>query len=283
MSNQTFKNPKTILSMHNIRPSKTLSQNFIMDFSTVEKIVKKSLLDKNDIVMEVGAGLGVLTEAISYNVKKVFAVEIDRRLLPLLQERVVENSLQNVQVINQDIMRMDIAEVLKTDEKLVLFGNLPYSISSQIIIKAIKNRSKITKAVFMLQKELADRLVADVGTKEYGRLSVMLSYCADIKKIADFKPDCFFPKPKVNSSVIKIEFKNEKTSNEDFFFKVIKCAFSKKRKTIFNSLAMSDINIDKNKLKNIFETINIDKNRRAETFTYQEFIKLKDALHSFYN
>ena len=272
-----MKHPKIILNSYDLKPNKNLGQNFIIDFSVAEKIVSESGLNPHNTVLEIGAGLGMLTLAISKKVKKVFAIETDRKLIPIL----IEKKEKNVEVICENIMGFDFDKLIKNNDKIVIMGNLPYYIASQIIIKIIKKRDVIKKAVLMTQKEMADRIVAKIGTKSYGRLSVALAYCADVKKIADFTPNCFFPKPKVSSSVILIDFNKERTKNEKLFFEVVKSAFSKRRKTIKNALIMGELKLEKKRVENIFDKLNINEKRRAETFSVEEFIKIKDELTLF--
>jgi len=165
----------------------------------------------------------------------------------------------------------------------VVMGNLPYNISSQILVQLIKSRSALTRAVFMIQKELSQRITAQPGCKDYGRLSVMLGYCANIKKIADVKASVFFPKPKVDSEVLELKFKKGleyPANDETYFFSVIKAAFGNRRKILKNALAASALNIDANTAQNILEKSGIDPVRRAETLTIEEFVKLSNNLGS---
>ena len=166
--------------------------------------------------------------------------------------------------------------------KIVVLGNLPYNISSQVVIQLMKSRSVINRAILMFQKEVAQRIIAKPGCKDYGRLSVMLQYCADITKLIDLSASLFFPKPKVASEVLEIKFKNTinyQAKDETFFFRVIKAAFSKRRKTLKNALSKSGLDVDAATANNVLESSGIDPVRRAETLSVQEFVTLSNSLY----
>ena len=274
--------PRTLLAAHNIRPKKQLGQNFIVDPAFTEMIVKRAGILPEDIVLEIGAGLGVLTIPLARRAKKVFAVEKDRQIIPLLNMEVLVSGLTNISIIEKDIMSLDIKALVEDmGKKIVVMGNLPYNISSQILVQLIRSREGISRAVLMFQKELAQRITAETGCKDYGRLTVMLRYCSDIKKLADAKASLFFPKPKVDSQILELKFKKEidhKAADEPFFFKVIKAGFGNRRKTLKNALAASELNIDPNTAKGVLEKSGIDPIRRAETLTVEEFVKLSNNL-----
>ena len=188
----------------------------------------------------------------------------------------------NIIIIEKDILSVDInALVEDMGGKIVVMGNLPYNISSQILVQLIRSRKGIRRAVLMFQKELAQRITAEIGCKDYGRLTVMLRYCSDIKKLVDAKASLFFPKPKVDSEILELKFKKDidyKAVDEPFLFKVIKAGFGNRRKTLKNALAASELNIDPNTAKRVLETSGIDPVRRAETLTVEEFVTLSNTL-----
>lgn len=274
--------PKILLAAHNIHPKKQLGQNFIVDPSFTEMIVKRAGILPEDIILEIGAGLGALTIPLARRAKKVFAVEKDRQIIPILNTEILVSGLTNISIIEKDILSVEIKALVENmGGKIVVMGNLPYNISSQILVQLIRSREGISRAVLMFQKELAQRITAEAGCKDYGRLTVMLRYCSDIKKLADAKASLFFPKPKVDSQIIELKFKKEidhKAADESFLFKVIKAGFGNRRKTLKNALAASELNIDPNTAKGVLEKSGIDPIRRAETLTVEEFVKLSNNL-----
>ena len=274
--------PRILLAAHNISPKKQLGQNFIIDPTFTEKIVKRAGILPEDIVLEIGAGLGALTIPLARRARKVIAIEKDRQIVPILNTEVLVSGLTNISIIEKDILSVDISALIEDmDGKIVVMGNLPYNISSQILVQLIRSRAGISRAVLMFQKELAQRLTADSGCKDYGRLTVMLRYCSDIRKLVDAKASLFFPKPKIDSTVLELRFKKEidyKAVDELFFFKVIKSAFGNRRKTLKNALAASELDIDPDTAKRVLEKSGIDPIRRAETLTVEEFVRLSNTL-----
>lgn len=245
--------------------------------------MNRSGIVPEDVVLEIGAGLGALTIPVGRIVKQVFAVEKDRKIIDILKTEILASNLSNVVIIEKNILKIDIKSLAEgVGRKIVVMGNLPYNISSQILVQLIHSREAVTRAVFMLQKELAQRITAQPGCKDYGRLTVMLRYCSDIKKIADVNASIFFPKPKVDSEVVEFRFKEKleyPANDESFLFSVIKAAFGNRRKILKNALAASALNIDASDAKNILQQSGIDPRRRAETLTVEEFVKLSNHLN----
>ena len=274
--------PRILLAAHNIRPKKQMGQNFIVDPGFTEKIVKLAEILPEDIILEIGAGLGALTIPLARRAQKVFAVEKDRQIIPILNLEILVSGLTNISIIEKDILSVDVKALVEDmGGKIVVMGNLPYNISSQILVQLIRSRGGISRAVLMFQKELAQRITAEIGCKDYGRLTVMLRYCSDIKKLVDVKASLFFPKPKVDSQILELKFKKEidhKAVDEPFFFKVIKSGFGNRRKTLKNALSASDLNIDPNTATMVLEKSGIDPIRRAETLTVEEFVRLSNTL-----
>ena len=274
--------PRILLAAHNISPKKQLGQNFIIDPAFTEKIVKRAGILPEDIILEIGAGLGALTIPMARRANKVVAIEKDRQIIPILNMEILVSGLTNISIIEKDILSVDInALVEDMGRKIVVMGNLPYNISSQILVRLIRSREGISRAVLMFQKELARRITANAGCKDYGRLTVMLRYCSDIRKLIDAKASLFFPKPKVDSEILELKFKeeiNHKADDELFFFKVIKSGFGNRRKTLKNALAASELNIDPDTAKRVLEKSGIDPIRRAETLTVEEFVRLSNTL-----
>ncbi len=274
--------PRTLLSTWTLSPKKQYGQNFLSDPKTAEMIVSRSFISKEDILLEIGAGLGALTVPLALASEKVYAVEKDVNLLPLLKSELNAKNIDNVIIVNENILETDIDGIAaKHGRKLTVIGNLPYNISSQVLVKLINQRSCISRAVLMFQKELSERICAMPGGKDYGRISVMLRYCADIVKIADIKSALFFPKPRIDSQIIEIRFRESPAfpaHDEKFLFRVIKAAFGKRRKTLKNSLSGSELEIDANTALSALNSAGIDPARRAETLAVEEFVRLSNAV-----
>ncbi len=277
-----MRSPRTILKSLNMHAKKQLGQNFLADPSTAEMIVNRSNISEGDVVMEIGPGLGALTIPLARRANKLYAVEKDRDMIPILKTELLMTGLENVELINEDILRVDIESVWEKNRlPMVVMGNLPYNISSQVMIKLISSRKRVRRAVFMLQKELAERLCAEPGKKDYGRLSAVLQYCAEIRSVAEVKAHLFHPRPKVDSEVIEISFfENPEfpARDEEFLFAVIKAAFSKRRKTLKNALTRSELAVETALCNLALENAGIEPARRAETLGIEEFVKLSHAL-----
>ncbi|MCP4347219.1 MAG: ribosomal RNA small subunit methyltransferase A [Desulfobacterales bacterium] len=276
--------PRTLLAAWNLYPKKQLGQNFLSDPSTAEMIVRRSGILPEDVVLEIGAGLGALTVPLARAAKKVYAVEKDSHLVGLLKTELLAAGISNVVLIEQNILNVDTEALSKeAGPRLTVMGNLPYNISSQVLVKLIMSRAIVKRAVLMFQKELARRITAQSGCKDYGRLTVMLQYCSDIKTVADVRASLFFPKPNVDSEVVEIRFKSapdHPANDEKFLFSVIKAAFGQRRKTLKNALAGSELRLDAGTAGHALEKSGIDPSRRAETLSVSEFVRLSDYLES---
>lgn len=277
--------PRTLLASKSLYPKKQLGQNFLKDPSTGQMIVDRSTLFPEDIVFEIGSGLGALTLPAARQVKRVYAVEKDPQVAEVLQAELANNDIHNVILINKDILSVDINGISETENrKLVVLGNLPYNISSQILIALLNAKQSIDRASLMFQKEVAQRLAAGPGSKNYGRLSVMLQYSADVKKLATVGAHLFLPKPKVASEVIEIRFKNkieQPVADEALLSAVVKAAFSTRRKTLKNALANISTRNNAESIKNILAHAEIDISRRAESLAVAEFVALTNAFFEF--
>ncbi len=275
--------PRILLDAWQIRAKKQLGQNFLRYPATAEKIVEQARLTPADTVLEIGAGLGALTVPAARRTARVYAVETDRRITGLLRAEILAAGLENVRIIEKSILSLDISDIAAgADGRFVIMGNLPYHISSQVLVRLIQARRSIHRATLMFQKELADRLLASPGTKAYGRLTVMLAYCADIQRLMNVSADSFFPRPKVDSTVLGIRFKSTLDAapqDEAFFHHVIKAAFSKRRKTLKNALAGSHLELSPQAATDALVDAGIDPVRRAETLTVDEFVRLSNRLN----
>jgi len=269
------------------RAKKQLGQNFLIDPSTAKLIVDRSGIDPHDVVLEIGAGFGALTIPAAQAAKKIFTVEKDRAVIPILQSELSSRNIDNAVILNTDILKLDIAALAQAEGcSLIVIGNLPYNISSQILIHLMAARQAIRKAVLMFQKELAERIGASPSGKDYGRISVMVQYLADIKPFAQIKAHLFSPKPRVDSQVIEIIFKNKKpisAESEEFFFQVVKAGFGKRRKNLKNALSGSELKISAQTALSALEQAGIDPERRAETLSVPEFVTLSNRLLAVQN
>ncbi|MBW2443685.1 MAG: ribosomal RNA small subunit methyltransferase A [Deltaproteobacteria bacterium] len=274
--------PRNLLKAWELKPKKRLGQNFLTDPSTARTIIARADLSADDVVLEIGAGLGALTIPLAMAVKKVYAVEKDDQLIELLKAELLANRITNCEVIAQNILEMKLDTIAAaTPQKLTVVGNLPYGISSQILIKLIQSRSAIERAVLMFQKELAQRIGSEPGGRQYGRITAMLRYCADIRFLADIKASVFYPPPKVDSTVIEITFKATTIygpHDEDMLYKVIKAAFGNRRKTLKNALTAAGLQIESQIALQALSGAGIDPTRRAETLSPSEFVALSVSL-----
>jgi len=232
--------------------------------------------------MEIGAGLGALTIPLAKIAGRVYAVETDSQLTPLLKTELLVHKLTNVEIIEKNILSVDIHSLAKRlDRRLIVMGNLPYNISSQVLIQLIETRHHVNRAILMFQKELARRITASPGNKDYGRLTVMLSYCAETKSIATIAPSLFYPAPKIDSEVVEVNFNISRTyppHDENKLFQVIKAAFGNRRKTLKNALSTSGLHIDPQIAHQALTAAGIDPGRRAETLDAAEFVALQLSL-----
>ncbi len=274
--------PKALLNAWNLRPKKKFGQHFLVDPSTADMIVRHSRITSDDTVIEIGAGLGALTIPLAKMARRVYAVEKDAQLTQLLKTELRVHKLTNVDIIEDNILNFNIQVLAENfDRPLVVIGNLPYNISSQVLIQLIEARSNVNRAVLMFQKELARRITAKPGIKDYGRLTVMLAYCSAIRSVATIAAALFYPAPKIDSEVVEINFdvtREYPPHDEDMLFEVIKAAFGNRRKTLKNSLSSSGLHIEPQIAEQALIAAGIDPGRRAETLDAAEFVALQISL-----
>ena len=278
-----MESPLKILKRYRIRPVKRLGQSFLVDNNITSRIVDASKIGRDDTVVEIGAGLGTMTSMIAERAKKVVALEIDPKLVNVLNEELKE--ISNIEIIHTDVLRYDFSSPLGGSGKIKVIGNIPYNISSQILFRLIEFRDHISSATLMFQKEVADRITASPGTKEYGILSVIIPMYAVLSTIMTVPSSCFHPKPKVDSAVLKMDMREDPLyplDNYDIFLKTVKTAFSKRRKTLANNL--KDMNVARSKgvdVSALLDEAGIDGQRRGETLTVEEFGRLSNrVIHS---
>ena len=282
----SHKATKEVVQKHNFKFSKSLGQNFLIDTNVIDRILEGARVQEGDYVIEVGPGIGTLTKEMGRTAEKVVAIEIDKTLIPILEETLAD--FPNIEVINQDILKVNVQELVK--EKLnggpvKLIANLPYYITTPIVMKFLEEDIPVTDIVVMVQKEVADRMNAQPNSKDYGALSVAVQYYCDTEIVAKAPRHMFMPQPNVDSTVIGLHVREEKkynVDNEDIFFKTVKASFGQRRKTLLNSLGGLGF-LSKDQIKVALQEANIDEKRRGETLSIEEFASLSNAVNRIHN
>ena len=282
----TLEKTKNIMRINNIKANKRFGQNFLIDDNILENIVKSAEITNNDLVIEIGPGLGNLTEYLLEKAAYVILVEIDNNMINILNDRYKNNN--NYILLNNDILKVNVDEIIENIEnklnrkfeKIKVVANLPYYITTPIIFKLLQNENRINEITVMVQKEVAERIVAKNKTKDYGILTLMVNYLgtSDIKLIVP--NNSFIPAPNVTSAVIKIT-KNKRftVKDEELLFKLIHSSFAQRRKKIINSLESTKfLNMSKPELEKLFNECNISLNARAEELELQDYIKIVDII-----
>jgi dimethyladenosine transferase len=272
-----------IIGKYGFHFQKKYGQNFLIEKNIIENIISSSGIDKDDCVLEIGPGIGTMTEYLCKNSKFVIAVEIDKNLIPILEETLKD--YDNKIIINQDILKTDISDLslkYNNGKPIKVVANLPYYITTPIIMGLFEKNVPLKSITVMIQKEVADRMRSKPKTKDYGALALAVQFYSKPEVIAEVSKNCFIPRPKVSSSVIKLT-KFEKppinVKNEKFMFKVIRAAFNQRRKTLQNALSTLDIKIKKEELLEIFKELNLEEKVRGEALTLDEFARLADRLY----
>ncbi len=272
-----------IREKHGFRHSKSLGQNFLSDIHIIEDIVDGSDIEPEDLVIEIGPGMGVLTAAAAERAGKVIAVEIDKKLIPILKETLAE--YDNVEVINADIMKTDLTEIVEANRpadggKVRVIGNLPYYITTPIIMKLLEESVPADSITIMMQKEVADRIKAEPGGKDYGALTVAVGFYCTITHVADAPKEVFVPRPKVDSTVIRLDLRKEcpvDLIDQKIFFETVKGGFGQRRKTLLNSLT-GVRGLPKPEIADALDAAGIDPKRRAETLSLDEFAAVANEI-----
>ena len=275
---------KDVVEKHGFKFSKSLGQNFLIDTNVIDRILEGARVKEGDYVIEVGPGIGTLTKEMGRSAEKVVAIEIDKTLIPILEETLAD--FPNIEVINQDILKVNVQELVK--EKLnggpvKLVANLPYYITTPIVMKFLEEDIPVTDIVVMVQKEVADRMNAKPNTKDYGALSVAVQYYCDTEIVAKAPRHMFVPQPNVDSIVIGLHVRDEKkyvVDNEEIFFKTVKASFGQRRKTLLNSLGGLGF-LSKDEIREALQAANIDEKRRGETLSIDEFANLSNEINKF--
>jgi len=274
--------PKEILHQYRIKPNKKLGQSFLIDINVINRISDAADITQDDVVVEIGAGIGVLTESIARKTKKVIAVEIDRNLVEVLKDKL--GGYDNVEVHSGDILKFDFNSISETyKSKIKVIGNVPYNISSPLIFRLLSFRPVISDFMLMLQKEIVQRLVSVPNNKIYGVPSVILQMFATVEKILDVPSTCFYPQPKVESAIVKGTFREKPffpLQDEIFFTSLVKAAFAQRRKMLINNLKKSKLlaDVEEEKIREVLSSACIDCKRRGETLSVEEFGKLSNLF-----
>jgi 16S rRNA (adenine1518-N6/adenine1519-N6)-dimethyltransferase len=272
---------KRELAEYGLTPRKRWGQHFLVDRNILNKVIRTAELEKGDVVLEIGPGTGEMTLALARQVKKVIAVEIDRKLVNVLKEKTAD--LSNIMVIEGDVLKISLEQLYRQGhQQLKVVANLPYQISTPLLFRFIESKQLFSTITLMLQREVAERMIASPGGKDYGPLSIFTQSVSDLSIQFYIKPSAFFPPPKVESAVIHMVWKERpllRPEEEDWFKKVVKGCFSYRRKRLINALRHADLLLPEDLEKRI-EKIGIDSQRRPETLAIQEFVCLADALRS---
>ena len=272
---------RSVLSKHGFNFSKALGQNFLINPSVCPRMAENCGADENTGVIEIGAGIGVLTAELAKRAKKVVSIELDTRLLPVLEETLGE--FDNVEIVNADVMKTDLHALIKEKFQgmdVVVCANLPYYITSPIITMLLEEKLPIKAITVMIQKEAADRLSTPVGSRDSGAITVCTNYYAEVRHLFNVSRGSFMPPPNVDSTVIKLEIRPEpavKVSDEKKFFRMVKAAFAQRRKTAVNSIA-SGMGLSKNQVAEALEKSGLDANVRAEKLSMEELALLSENL-----
>ena len=273
---------KEVLSRHGFEFSKAFGQNFLIDGNIVRQIVEKSGLGPEDLGIEIGPGAGTLTQELSLKAKKVIAIELDDRLLPILEETTGDN----VEVILGDALEVDLSGLIEEagTRSARLVANLPYNVGTIIAAKILEERIPLDSMTIMLQKEVGERMLAKPGAKDYGALSLLVDYFTDSVEAALMVPrTVFMPQPNVDSIVVKLNIKEvEEKPYEDIMFKTIRGAFTQRRKTILNSLTVGT-GIKKKDIRKILEDLDLDPSLRAEDLTIDDFERIGEKIYQLFS
>ena len=272
-----------VLEKYNFRFRKSYGQNFLIDDHILSKIVEAAGITKDDCVLEIGPGIGTMTQYLCEAAGRVVAVEIDSSLIPILNDTLSE--YDNVTIINEDVLKVDIRTLCDTyngGRPIKVVANLPYYITTPIVMGLFESHVPLDSITVMVQKEVAERMQTGPGSKDYGALSLAVAYYSKAEVVATVSPNCFIPKPNVESSVIRMTLHKENpvdVNDEALLFKLIRATFNQRRKTLVNSLSNAGIpGVDKDKIRAALTTMNKPEAVRGETFTLEEFATLSNLL-----
>ena len=279
--NNVFEETKFIMNKYNIKANKSLGQNFLIDEQVVKQIIESGDITKKDLVIEIGPGLGTLTKELLEKAGKVICIELDEKMVKIIKDRF--SLYENFEVIQQDVLKVDLKQLIKSEkgagtiEYVKVVANLPYYITTPIIMKLLEEKLQLDTITVMIQKEVAKRLVAIPGEKETGAITYTVNYYAEGEEVLEVPNTAFIPEPEVTSEVIKLKIRKEnpvQVKDEKLMFEIIKKAFMQRRKTLINALTNNKVFKDKEEGKKILGELNLSENVRPEKLTLQDFADL---------
>ena len=283
--NNLLDDTRFIMNKYHIKANKSLGQNFLIDENVVNSIVEGSNISKDDLVIEIGPGLGTLTKYLLEKAGKVISIELDKKMLTILNDRF--KLYDNFELLHSDILKVDLVKLIKEQKESLnlkhakVVANLPYYITTPIIMKLLEEELDLESITVMVQKEVADRLIAIPGNKEAGAITYSVYYYATSESILDVPKDSFVPAPEVDSKVIKLNIRKEppiKVKSKKIMFKIIKCAFMQRRKTLLNSLTNAKVFLNKDEGIKILNKLNLPEDIRAEKLTIQDFANITNEF-----
>ncbi len=274
-----------IMKKYKIKANKSLGQNFLISENVVEKIVSSSQIDKQDLVIEIGPGLGTLTKYLLEKAQKVICIELDKKMIKILNDRF--SLYENFELLNEDILKVNLKELIREEKEknkvknVKIVANLPYYITTPIIMKLLEEKLDLESITVMIQKEVADRLIAIPGQKETGAITYTVYYYATSEEILEVPNDSFIPEPEVTSKVIKLNIRKQapvEVKSRKVMFKIIKCAFLQRRKTLLNALVNANVFSCKEEGINVLRALNLDENIRAEKLSLENFAQISNMI-----
>lgn len=273
-----------IMKKYHIKANKNLGQNFLIDEQVIEKIVNASEITKEDCVIEIGPGLGTLTKELLEKAGKVISIELDKKMITILKDRFT--LYDNFELINNDVLQVDLKNIILTEKenglkKVKVVANLPYYITTPIIMKLLEEKLDLESITVMVQKEVADRLIAIPSDKETGAITYSVYYYAEGEEILEVPKESFIPEPEVTSKVIKLNTRKEppvKVKSQEVMFRIIKCAFMQRRKTLLNALVNTKVFLNKDEGVKILKKLGIREDIRAEKLKIEDFAKIADSI-----
>ena len=286
----TLGNPQNtieVLQKYQFRFQKKFGQNFLIDTHVLDKIVESAGITKDDCVLEIGPGIGTMTQYLAESARKVIAVEIDSNLIPILEDTLSE--YDNVQVLNEDILKVDIEALAKEQNEgrpMKVVANLPYYITTPIIMGLLEGEAKVDSITIMVQKEVADRMQMTPGSKEYGALSLAVQYYAKPEIVANVPPNCFMPRPNVGSAVIRLSLYEKppvEVQDSKYMFQLIRASFNQRRKTLVNGLQNGGLGLTKDEILAALSEMGLSEMVRGETLSLEQFALLSDILQKNHN
>lgn len=277
------KNTIEVLQKYYFNFQKKYGQNFLIDPHVLDKIIGESGIEKEDMILEIGPGIGTMTQYLAEAAREVVAIEIDKNLIPILEDTLSE--YKNVTVINQDVLKVDLRKLVMEKNQgrpIKVVANLPYYITTPIVMELLESKLPIESITIMVQKEVAERMQQTPGSKEYGALSLAVQYYAKPEIVANVPPNCFMPRPKVGSAVIRLTLHQNpviEVEDEEFMFRLIRASFNQRRKTLINGIGNApNVNVGKEEVKAALEEMGLSENIRGEMLSLEEFARLSNFL-----